>query len=175
MKIVPKLLEANGKAVPETRFTYALGKITLWSSNPKVISGDGITILREKNFKHLALANPKVSPYGQVAQQILHRLGVWEELKSLLVRGENIGQAFQFVASQNADLGFVALSQILDPKLVRKGKRWDFPDHFYDQLKQDVVILKSGEKNPAVKEFWEYLRSGSAKRIIEQYGYGLTN
>ena len=169
----PRLLEKGGWAVPGTRFTYALGKITLWSPNPTAISKDGESTLRKRNFAHLAMANPITAPYGKAALQTLQKLGLWSKVQPLVVQGENIGQTFQFVASQNAELGFVALSQVLDPKNHQKGTRWDVPDRFYDSLEQDLVILKNAENNPAVKTFWKFLKNKHAKRIIKKYGYGL--
>jgi molybdate transport system substrate-binding protein len=169
----PKLLEKNGNAVSGTRFAYALGKITLWSANPNAISEDGESTLKAKNFTHIAIANPKTAPYGKAALQTMQKLGLWNEVRPLIVQGENIGQTFQFVASQNAQLGFVALSQILDPKNKFEGKRWDVPEKFYDPLKQDIVILKKGKSNPSAKALWKYLQSNAAKLIIKKYGYGL--
>lgn len=169
----PKFLEKNGNIVSGTRFTYALGKITLWSATPNAISGDGKSTLKAKNFSHIAIANPKTAPYGKAALQTMQKLGLWNEVRTLIVQGENIGQTFQFVASQNAKLGFVALSQILDPKNKLEGKRWDVPETFYDPLKQDLVILKKGKNNPGANALWEYLKSNAAKLIIKKYGYGL--
>jgi molybdate transport system substrate-binding protein len=169
----PELLEKNGNAISGTRYTYALGKITLWSTNSSAISEDGESTLRTKNFSHIAIANPKTAPYGKAALQTMQKLGLWNEIRPLIVQGENIGQTFQFVASQNAELGFVALSQILDPKNKFEGKRWDVPETFYDPLKQDIVILKKGKSNPDAKVLWEYLQSNAAKLIIKKYGYGL--
>ncbi len=169
----PIMLEKNGNAISESRFTYALGKITLWSVYPNVITGDGESTLQTKNFAHIAIANPKTAPYGKAALQTIQKLGLWNEIRPLIVQGENIGQTFQFVASQNAKLGFVALSQILDPKNKFKGKRWDVPEKFYDPLKQDLVILKKGINNSGVKTLTAYLQSNAAKRIIQKYGYGL--
>ncbi len=169
----PKLLEKNGNTISGTRFTYALGKITLWSAISNAISEDGKSTLQAKNFSHIAIANPKTAPYGKAALQTMQKLGLWNEVRPLIVQGENISQTFQFVASQNAELGFVALSQILDPKNKFKGKRWDVPEKFYDPLKQDIVILKNGKNNPAAKALWKYLQNDAAKRIIKNYGYGL--
>ncbi len=169
----PTLLEKKGNAVAKSRFTYALGKIALWSPNPNWISKDGTSTLRTSAFGYLAMANPKTAPYGKAALQTLQKLSLWEKVRPRVVQGENIGQTFQFVASQNAELGFVALSQILDPKNKIKGKKWDVPVSFYDPLKQDVVILEKGKNNPGAKALWEFLKSDQAKLIIKKYGYGL--
>ena len=169
----PGLLEKESKAVPGTRFTYALGKITLWSPNPDAISGNGESILRKKNFAHIAMTNPITAPYGQAALQTLKKIDLWEEIQPLVVQGENVGQTFQFVSSQNAELGFVALSQVLDPKNHKKGSRWDIPDELYDPIEQDVIILEKGKNNPGARALWNFLRDESVKRIINKYGYGL--
>ena len=169
----PELLEQEGIAITGTRFTYAIGKITLWSPNADLISRNGQSILRKINFTHIAMANPITAPYGKAALQTLQKLGLWKEVQSLVVQGENVGQTFQFVSSQNAELGFVALSQVLDPKNHKKGSRWDIPDELYDPLEQDVIILEKGKNNPGARALWNFLRDESAKRIINKYGYGL--
>ena len=169
----PMLLEKGNYAVSGSRFTYALGKITLWSVNSDLITSDGKSTLQKKKISHIAMANPKTAPYGKAARQTLKKLRLWEDVRPLLVQGENISQTFQFVASQNAELGFVALSQILDPKNIHKGKRWDVPKSLYDPIEQDTTILKYGENNPGVKDLWKYLKGDKAKQIIKKYGYDL--
>ena len=169
----PLMLEKNGYAIVGTRFTYALGKISLWSMDSKAIPKNGEAMLRGKNFNHIAIANPKTAPYGKAALQTMQKLGVWTGIQDLIVQGENINQTFQFIASQNAELGFVALSQILDPKNQLKGKRWDVPINFYDPIKQDSVILKLGNKNTAVKILSKFLKSKKVTNIIQKYGYEL--
>ena len=103
----------------------------------------------------------------------MQKLSLWKELQPFVVQGENIGQTFHFVSSQNAELGFVALSQILDPKNHKKGSRWEIPENLYDPIGQDVVILKKGENNPTARALWKFLRDESAKQTIKNYGYGL--
>lgn len=169
----PRLLEEEGLAVKGTRFTYAIGRLVLWSKDPTMVTGAGAEVLRTNAFKHLAIANPKTAPYGQAAVQVLTRLGLWESLQPRVVQGENIGQAFQFVISGNAELGFVALSQVLDPRNSRAGSRWDVPSAFHDPLKQDAVLLTNGEGHPAPRAFLEFLRSPRARAVIERYGYWL--
>ncbi len=169
----PRLLAKGGQAVAATRFTYARGKIVLWSADPERISAYGRKFLRSQNFKHLALANPKTSPYGKAAFMTLQRLNLWESLSPLIVRGENIGQTFQFVATGNAEVGFVALSQVLDPRLKIKGSRWQVPRHLYDPIDQDAVLLNRGQTNPAAQALWKFLQSDAARKIIQSYGYGL--
>jgi molybdate transport system substrate-binding protein len=169
----PKLLEQEGLAVKGSRFTYAVGRVTLWSRDPTMVNGDGKKVLSNNQFDHLAIANPKTAPYGQAALQTLQVLGLWEQVKNRLVQGENIGQTFQFVFSQNAQLGFVALSQVLDPNINESGSRWDVPTNVYDPLRQQAVLLVNGNKREAAKAFLEYVKGPKALGIIEQFGYGL--
>ena len=147
----PQLLEQEGFAVAGSRFTYAVGRLTLWSADPLLIAADGKTTIEQGNFEYLAIANPKTAPYGQAAVQTLKALHLWEAVKGRLVRGENIGQTFQFVFTQNAQLGFVARSQVLDPKLKNKGARWDVPHHLHSPLIQQAVLLLKGATQPSSK------------------------
>lgn len=169
----PRLLEREGKAAPAMRFTYARGKIVLWSADPKRIDGDGAAVLRRGNFRHLALANPKTAPYGKAAFTALNRLNLWEALSPIIVRGENISQTFQFVATGNAEIGFVALAQVLDPRLKTQGSHWRVPEDLYDAIDQDAVLLTHGRLNPAARAFLQYLKSDRAQKIIQSYGYGI--
>jgi molybdate transport system substrate-binding protein len=169
----PQLLEQNGQAVAGTRFTYAQGKIVLWSADSKRITPEGKEVLHHQNFKHLALANPKTAPYGKAAYTTLLRLNLWESLSLSVVRGENINQTFQFVATGNAEVGFVALSQVMDPRLKIQGSRWIVPEHLYDAINQDAVLLTRGQSQPAAKALLKFLRSDAAQNIIQSYGYGL--
>lgn len=167
----PKLLEQEGLAVKDSCFTYAIGRLVLWSPNPDLMKGE--QTLRSEHFKHLAIANPKTAPYGVAAMQTMQKLGVWETLQPRIVTGENLGQTMGFIESGNAELGFVALSQTLDPKLKIKGTRWDVPSQLHDPIKQDVVLLTKGKDNPAAKALMEFIGSPQAKSIIERYGYAL--
>jgi len=169
----PRLLEKNGHAVPATRFTYARGKIVLWSADPQLIDAGGKIILQRRNFKHLALANPKTAPYGKAAYTTLKNLNLWQSLSPALVQGENIGQTFQFVATGNAELGFVALSQVMDPRLKIKGSRWIVPEHLYEAIDQDAVLLVRGQSQPAARALLQFLKSDPARQLIQSYGYGL--
>ncbi|MCH7499891.1 MAG: molybdate ABC transporter substrate-binding protein [Nitrospinae bacterium] len=169
----PRLLEKDGQAVAGTRFTYARGKIVLWSADPQRIGADGKNLLRRRNFNHLALANPKTAPYGKAAVTALQRLNLWETLSPVIVQGENIGQTFQFVATGNAEVGLVALSQVMDPRLNIKGSRWLVPEDLYDAIDQDAVLLTRGKSNPAARAFLKFLQSGRARNILKSYGYGL--
>ena len=134
--------------------------------------GNGEAVLRQGKFRFLAIANPKTAPYGQAAVQTLKALKLWEPIEGRLVRGENIGQTFQFVFTENAQLGFVALSQVLNPKLKSVGARWDVPSHLYAPLTQQAVLLKRGRENSAAKSFMDYMKGKSARDIIEGFGYG---
>jgi molybdate transport system substrate-binding protein len=169
----PQLLEKNGQAIKGTRFTYAQGKIVLWSADPRRIAGDGESILHSRNFKYLALANPKTAPYGKAAHTMLRQLSLWESISPSIVQGENISQAFQFVATGNAEVGVVALSQIMDPRLKIQGSRWIVPEHLYDAIDQDAVLLKRSQSQPAAKALLQFLKSKEARKIIQSYGYGL--
>lgn len=169
----PRLLEKNGQAIAGTRFTYAQGKIVLWSADPRRITADGKSILNRQNFRHLALANPKTAPYGKAARTTLLRLKLWKSLSPTIVRGENISQTFQFIATGNAEAGFVALSQIMDPRLKIQGSRWIVPEHLYDVIDQDAVLLTQGQSQPAAKALLQFLKSKAAREIIQSYGYGL--
>ncbi len=168
----PRLLEERGLA--ESRFTYALGKITLWSADPNLIGHSGEDILKRGTFRHLALANPKTAPYGLAAKTVLQKLKLWSQLQPRIVQGENISQALQFIASRNAELGFVAVAQVLDPKLRLTGSRWDIPETLYDPIRQDAVLLKRGRDNPAARALMKFLQGSKAHATIQRYGYGLS-
>lgn len=167
------LLEEEGLAVKGSRFVYAVGRLTLWSPDSSVVHGDTQRILSDGHFEHLAIANPKTAPYGMAAEQTLKKLGLWESLKDRIVQGENIGQTFQFVFSKNAQLGFVALSQVLDPKINGSGSRWDVPTSFHDPLEQEAVLLMTGKENVVAKAFLDYVQGVKGRAIIEQFGYGV--
>jgi molybdate transport system substrate-binding protein len=169
----PRRMEQENLAVRGSRFTYALGKLVLWSARPGAVDGDG-EILRKATFKRLAIANPRLAPYGAAAQQTMERLGVWVSLQARLVQGENIAQAFQFVSSGNAELGFVALSQILEEDgKGSAGSHWLVPQSLYSPIRQDAVLLSRGAANPAARELLDYLRSAPVRDLIRTYGYEL--
>ncbi len=128
--------------VAGSRFTYAIGQLTLWSSDPDRLSQNGPLVLRQGKFRHLALTNPKTAPYGRAALQVLKNLNLWDSLEGSVVQGESVSQTFHFIATGNAELGFVALSQALDPNLKIKGSRWDVPDHLHDPIGQDAGLIK---------------------------------
>lgn len=169
----PRLLEEEGFAVQGSRFTYAVGHLTLWSPDPTMVKGKGQSILLGDNVEHVAIANPKTAPYGSAAKQALQALGLWERVQDRLVRGENIGQTFHFVFSKNAQLGFVALSQVLGLKVNGAGSRWDVPAHLHASLRQQAVLLRNGQRNGAARAFLDYVKGIASRNIIERFGYGL--
>lgn len=169
----PKLLEEEGLTVPGGRFTYAVGRLTLWSRDADRVTGDGAAVLRHGSFDHLAIANPKTAPFGSAAVRAMEKLGLYDGLQSKIVQGENVGQAFQFVASGNAELGFVSLSQVLDPRIGNTGSRWDVPEELYDALKMDAVQLTRSEGNESARVLLDFMKGVEARAIIERYGYSV--
>ena len=168
----PQRLEAEKLAVAASGFTYAVGRLVLWSPLPSGVDDRG-AVLRAGHFKRLALANPKLAPYGAAAQQVLEHLGLWAAVQPKLVIGENIAQTFQFVASGNAELGFVALSQTREGDKPPAGSHWLVPASLYAPIRQDAVLLARGEANGAAREFVAFLRSNAARDVIRAYGYEL--
>lgn len=167
----PKKLEDEGLGVKDSRFTYAIGRLVLWSPNESLIKGE--ETLRSKQYKKLAMANPKTAPYGVAAMQALQRLEVWDSIQPHIVMGESLGQTMGFIESGNAQLGFVAFSQVLDPKIKGQGSRWDVPNNLHEPIQQDVILLTKGKDNVAAKALLEFIGSPRAKAIIEHYGYEL--
>ena len=166
----PGKLAKEVKAIAETQFTYAIGTLALWSPDANLVDQGG-GILKTDKFKFLAIANAKVAPYGQAAVQTMLKLGVLTKLEPRVVQGENIAQTHQFVTSGNAQLGFVALSQIIENGKVKSGSAWIVPQEFHDQLKQDAILLNTGKDSVAAKALLDYLKSDKAKKIIAAYGY----
>lgn len=168
----PMKLEKDGLALPDTRFTYAIGKLVLWSARDGYVDPHG-DVLRNENFAHLAIGNPKTAPYGAAAVETLKKLNQYERLQPRLVQGENISQTQQFVSTGNAELGFVALSQVWNDGKLVSGSAWIVPSKLYSPIRQDAVILKKGAANPAARAFEAYLKSDKARAIIRTYGYAL--
>lgn len=166
----PAKLEREGKAAPNSRFTYAIGTLVLWSAQANYVDAQG-DVLKKGDFKHLAIANPKLAPYGAAAVQVMDKLGVASALQPRLVQGENIAQTFQFVSTGNAQLGFVALSQVMVDGKVRSGSAWQVPANLHDPIRQDAVLLNPGKDSPAAAALLTYLRSDKARAIIQSYGY----
>jgi len=170
--IKTKQLEKDGLIVPGSRFIYAIGSLVLWSANHQYIK-NGSEILKKGTFKHLALANPKLAPYGLAAKQTMDNLNLLMQLEGKLVQGENIAQAYQFVASANADIGFVAASQVMKEGKIVKGSGWIVPAALYQAINQEAVLLKAGKQNLAAIALVNYLQSEKSKAIIKAYGYHL--
>lgn len=165
----PALLEREGVGVAGTRFTYAVGTLILWSPEAGKVMVE--KSLAQMNAGKLAIANPKTAPYGRAAKETLERLGLWEKLSPFLVQGENIAQTLQFVATRNATLGFVAKSQVEDPRFKLKGSRWEVPPDQHEPILQQAILLKPGLGNSSAKQFLEYLQGPTAKKTIRSYGY----
>lgn len=156
----------EGFGVEGTVFTYAVGKVVLYA--PTLDVTDGEAVLKANAFQHISVADPKTAPYGAAGMETLDKLGLTEALTPKIVTGENISQALQFIDSGNAELGFVALSQVIDKPATQV---WRVPAEYYSPILQDAVLTKAGEANPAAKAFLEFLQSDEGKAIIEKYGY----
>lgn len=169
-QITPQKLEAEGLGVASTRFNYATGQLVLWSKQDGLVDDKG-QVLRSKNIQRIALANPKLAPYGVAAWETMTALGLLEELKSKVVQGDNIAQTYQFVSTQNAQVGFVALSQVFAHGQLTSGSAWIVPPHLYKPIRQDVILLKNGKDNSAAKALLMYLKGEKAKAVMKSYGY----
>lgn len=168
----PEKLENEGETVKGSRFTYAIGTLALWSPKAGYVDDKG-EVLKKNDYKHLSIANPKAAPYGLAATQVLAKLNLTEATNGKLVEGQNITQAFQFVSTGNAELGFVALSQIYKDGKVSKGSAWIVPADLHDPIKQDAVILNKGKDNAAAKALVDYLKGPKAAEVIKSFGYEL--
>ena len=173
----PARLEKEGLAVAGTRFTYATGRLALWSKQANLVDDKG-EVLRSKSFEKLgiykiAMADPKLAPYGAAAMAVIHKMGVQTNVIPKLVQGESIGQTYQFVSTENAQLGFIALSQISFDGRITQGSAWVVPQSMHTPLKQDAVLLNNGKDNAAARALLKYLQSDTAKTISQSYGYAL--
>ena len=169
----PRKLVAERLGIAASEFPYAIGKLVLWSPKPGFVDHHG-AVLRSQRFGHLAYCDPKLAPYGAAAVATMRSLGIYESLKDRLVEGQNISQAYQFVASGTADLGFVALSQVFRDGHFRSGSTWVVPEGRYPPIRQDAVLLRSGGSHPAAIAFLGFLRSQPARAVIRRYGYGIS-
>ncbi len=160
----PEKLENSGHAIESSRFTYAIGRLVLWSRDGSLIGSDGRATLKEGRFERLAIANPRLAPYGRAAAQVLENIGF--TAGNRIVRGENVGQAYQFVHSGAAELGLVSASQLVSGE---KGSRWDIPQQLYDPIEQQAILLNDSS---AARAFFDWLQTGAARDIIRQHGYG---
>jgi molybdate transport system substrate-binding protein len=163
----PKKAVDEGFAVAGSQFTYAIGKIVLWSKDANFVQSEAT--LNKGDFTKIAIANPTAAPYGAAAVQAMAALGVYDRLEPKIVQGNNIAQTYQFVATGNAELGFVALSQVVSGN---EGSRWEVPAALYEPIRQDAVLLEKGAGSEAAKAFVEFLQSPEAAPIIAKYGYG---
>jgi len=163
----PEKAVAEGLAVPDSRFTYAVGKLVLWSRDPKVVTGPHT--LKQGAFSKIAIANPTAAPYGAAAIETMKALNVYDTLQPKIVQGNNIAQTFQFIDTGNAELGFVALSQVVDRS---EGSRWLVSANLYAPIKQDAVLVKKGAGNEAAKAFLAFLKGPEAAAVEAKFGYG---
>lgn len=166
----PMKLEKDGLAVQGSRFTYAIGRLVLWSKKEGYVDAQG-EILRDPRLERVAIANPKLAPYGAAAMETLDKMGLRARIIPKLVEGSNITQAFQFVATGNAQVGFVALSQVIENGRIREGSAWVVPETMHAPIKQDAVLLNRGKGNPAAAALFEYLQSEKASAVIRSFGY----
>jgi molybdate transport system substrate-binding protein len=173
---VPARLVKEGMAVPGSAFTYAIGQLVLWSSQSGVVDAQAAVLhamASDKRSGKIAVADPKLAPYGAAAMQVMDQRGLTDKLRPHFVTGENIGQTFQFVKTGNAALGFVALSQVMVEGSISTGSAWVVPAHLHDTIRQDAVLLKTAQANPAAKALLQYLRTDAARTVIRAYGYQL--
>ena len=169
---LPKKLVREGLAVAETRFVYATGRLALWSPQPDLVDDKG-QVLNRNGFSRLAIADPRLAPYGVAAKEALEKLTMWNAMQRKLVKGENITQTFQFIATENAELGFVALSQIMQDGKVTKGSWWLVPPEMHKPIRQGAVQLASAQDAEAARAFLAFLKSPKAAAVIRAYGYEL--
>jgi molybdate transport system substrate-binding protein len=168
----PAKLEQEGLGVSGSRYTYAVGTLVLWSAKPGLVDANG-EVLKTGQFHKLALANPKLAPYGKAAVEVLTGMGLANAVTPKFVQGENIAQTYQFVMTGNAELGFVALSQVMKDGRIIGGSAWIVPGKLHTQIRQDAVILSSGKGNAAAEALMKYLKGDKAKAIIKSYGYAI--
>ncbi|RKT60954.1 molybdate transport system substrate-binding protein [Azonexus fungiphilus] len=168
----PARLDKEGGTVAGSRFTYAVGTLVLWSAKADFVDGKG-EVLKSGKFNKLSVANPKTAPYGAAAIETLTRLKLLDAVQPKLVQGENIAQTFQFASTGNADLAFVALSQVFKDGKLSSGSAWIVPGAMHEPIHQDAVILTKGKDNPAAAAFLEFLKSPYAHAVIQSYGYAL--
>jgi molybdate transport system substrate-binding protein len=168
----PEMLEKDGLAQPGTRFTYAIGQLVLWSARPGRVDGQG-AVLKAADLGKVAHANAKTAPYGAAALQVLDKLGLKDTLRPRLVQGESIGQTFNFVKTGNADVGFVAMAQVLEGGRLKEGSMWVIPKAHYQPIRQDAVLLKRGVDNAAAQALIKLLQSPDIQDLIRRYGYDI--
>ncbi|GAB4063232.1 molybdate ABC transporter substrate-binding protein [Uliginosibacterium sediminicola] len=168
----PKKIVSEGDGVAGSQFTYARGKLVLWSAKPGVVDDKG-AVLTKPEIAHIAICDPKLAPYGLAAEQALKASKLYDTLKPKFVTAESISQAYQFTASGNAEIGFIALSQVAVPGKPQAGSYWVVPANLYSPIQQDAVLLKKGEANPAAVALLKFLKGDKARALIKSYGYEL--
>lgn len=166
----PARLEAENEIVPGSRFTYVIGKLILWSPKEGFVDDKG-AVLSSPEVKHIAIGNPKTAPYGLAATETMAKMDLTQALAPKLVEGSNITQTLQFASSGNAEVAFVALSQVFKDGQLTSGSGWLVPAEYYSPIRQDAVILNKGKDNKAAQELVQYLKSPKAVEIIKSYGY----
>ena len=169
-EITPQYLIHDGYALESSCFTYATGQLVLWSSQKSLVDPKGRVLFSEK-FNHLAIANPKLAPYGLAAATVIAKLGLTAKLQSKIIQGANINDTYQYVASGNAELGFVALSQVYHHGKLSSGSAWVVPAELFSAIKQDAVLTSVGAQDKLAQKFMLFLKSSVAKKIILEYGY----
>lgn len=166
----PAKIAQEGKGDAASRFTYSIGKLVLWSKQDGYVDANG-EVLKTGKFQHVAIANPKLAPYGLAAEQTLTKLNLLDAIKPKFVQGENIGQTYQFAATGNAELGFVALSQVMEDGKINAGSAWVVPAEMHEPIRQDAIVLNNAKDNVAAKALMDYLKGDKARAIISAYGY----
>ncbi len=166
----PARLEKDGAAMAGTSFTYATGRLVLWSAKPGLVDEKGAVLVRNE-FRRLAIAAPKLAPYGAAAMETLTKIGMLPLLQAKLVTGESIGQTFSMISTGNAELGFVAMSQVFEDNKLKSGSVWLVPAHLHSPIQQNAVLLARGTNNPAALQLLTFMKSGQARAIMNAYGY----
>jgi len=169
---MPKQLMLDGFAVGGSRFVYATGRLVLWSAQPGLVDDKG-AVLNKGNFNRLAIADPRLAPYGMAAKETLEKLTMWNAMQGKLVKGENITQTYQFVATENAELGFIALSQVMHDGKVTDGSWWLVPPELHKPIRQSAVLLSGAKDQAAAQAFLAFLKSEKARGVMRGFGYEL--
>lgn len=168
----PLRLEQEGMGIAGSRATYAIGKLVLWSADTALVDAKG-EVLQKGRYRHIALANPKLAPYGEAAREVLNKLGLSGAVEPKLVQGENIAQTYQFIKSGNAELGFVALSQVYEAGKLKEGSGWIIPGDLYTPIRQDALVLTRGKDNPVAADLMKFMKSAHVQAVIKSFGYDL--
>ena len=169
----PALLLESADAIGGSAFTYAIGKLVLWSANPAVIHPDIQSTLVQEEISALAIANPALAPYGIASREALQSLGVWDTVRGRIVMGENVGQTLALIATGNAELGIVSLSQVVSGGTLPSQKYLPVPENLHERIRQDAVLLRHGRDNAAARDFLAFLNSREGKAAIKSSGYGV--